>query len=44
MKPLVNMGTVEEESTFKREDGKEVITVKPYHLVELFYNGVLGEL
>lgn len=43
IKPMVNMGTVEEESTFKR-NGKDVISVRPYHLVELFYNGVLGEL
>jgi hypothetical protein len=43
IKPLVNMGTVVEESTFTR-NGKEVISVRPYHLIELFYNGVLGEL
>lgn len=43
IKPLVNMGTVEEEKTIQR-NGKEVISIKPYHLVELFYNGVLGEL
>lgn len=43
IKPLVNMGTVEDEKTFIR-NGKEVIAVRPYHLIELFYNGVLGEL
>ena len=43
IKPLVNMGTIEEENRIVR-DGKEVIQVKPYRLTELFYNGVLGEL
>lgn len=43
LKPLVNMGTIEEDSIINR-NGKEVITVKPYELTELFYNGILGEI
>lgn len=43
IKPLINMGTIEEENIVER-DGKEVIQVKPYELTELFYNGVIGEL
>jgi len=43
IKPLVDMGTIQEDSTIKR-NGKDVIQIKPYHLIELFYNGVLGEL
>lgn len=43
IKPLVNMGTIEEEGVLER-DGKEVIQVKPYELTELFYSGILGEI
>ncbi|MEI2711654.1 MAG: ATP-binding protein [Chitinophagaceae bacterium] len=43
IKPLVNMGTIQEESTITK-NGKEVIQIRPYHLIELFFNGVLGEL
>jgi len=43
IKPLINMGTIEEENIVER-DGKQVIQVKPYKLTELFYNGVIGEL
>lgn len=42
IKPLVNMGTVEgEEITV---NNKKIIAIKPFDLVELFYNGVLGEI
>jgi AAA15 family ATPase/GTPase len=43
IKPLVNMGTIQEESIITK-NGKDVIQIRPYELVELFYNGVLGEL
>lgn len=43
IKPLVDMGTVEEDRIIKRK-GKNVVIIKPYNLTELFYNGVLGEL
>lgn len=43
IKPLVDMGTIQEETRIKR-DGKDVIVIKPYNLIELFFNGVLGEL
>jgi AAA15 family ATPase/GTPase len=43
IKPLVNMGTIQEEGIITK-NGKEVIQIRPYHLIELFFNGVLGEL
>lgn len=43
IKPLVNMGVIDEDSIIFR-NGTEVVQIKPYQLVELFYNGVLGEL
>jgi predicted ATPase len=43
LKPLVNMGAIKEESTITK-NGVDIIQIRPYDLVELFYNGVLGEL
>ena len=43
LKPLVNMGTIKEEGTITK-GGVDIIQIKPYDLIELFYNGVLGEL
>lgn len=43
LKPLVNMGAIKEVGTIQK-DGVEIIQIRPYDLVELFYNGVLGEL
>ncbi len=43
IKPLVNMGRIQEEDILEK-NGKEIVQVSPYELMELFYDGVLGEL
>ena len=43
IKPLVNMGTISEIDRVKK-NGKEEIIISKNQLVELFFNGILGEL
>ncbi len=43
IRPLVNMGRIEEEDIIER-NGKEIVQISPYELMDLFYDGVLGEL
>ncbi len=43
IKPLVNMGTIPETDRIMK-NGKEEIIISKNQLVELFYNGILGEL
>ena len=43
IKPLVNMGTISE-TDIETKNNKEVVIISKNKLVELFYDGILGEL